>query len=171
MLPRVGQQPSTTLTAVAVGADQSGSFTRCLQAKPADLSENVGGRGWLILPNGSFDNGEEFALQRPVMPRRPLPQPLHDMVRHILNRKIYWHGSNSRHLIASSPHERRATCGIVGSERPNRRSRISLRSSGLLAQPNYEARRAPRSRILRAAGRNPLQKHGIRAMYIPIGYT
>jgi hypothetical protein len=84
---------STTLTAVTVGPDQNGSLAGCLQAEPADFGQNVGSRRRLILPSRSFDDRQEFTLQRPMMPFRPLPQSLHDIVRRILDRKVYRHGS------------------------------------------------------------------------------
>jgi hypothetical protein len=77
---------STTLTAVTVGADHSSGLTGCLQAEPANFNQNVGGGGWLILPNRGLDNGQKFTLQRPMMPFGPLPQPHYDIVGRILDR-------------------------------------------------------------------------------------
>jgi hypothetical protein len=47
----------------------------------------------LSLPSRRFDDGQEFSLQRAMMPFCPPPQPLHDIVRRILDGEIDWHGS------------------------------------------------------------------------------
>jgi hypothetical protein len=73
--------------------DQIGSLAGGLHPKPTDFGQDVGRSGRLIVPRGSLDDCQEFALQRPVMPYRPLPQSLHDVVRGVLDREIYWQGS------------------------------------------------------------------------------
>jgi hypothetical protein len=71
---------------VTVGADQGSGLAGCLQAEAANFGQNVGGGGRLILPNRSFDNRQQFTLQRPMMLFGPPPQPRHDIVGRILDR-------------------------------------------------------------------------------------
>jgi hypothetical protein len=92
------QQParadaSTTLTAIAIGADQRRGLMRSLHPQPAHFGKNFGRGRAAILLNGDLDDRHQLALERAVMPFGPIAQTLHDLIRHILNRKIDRHGS------------------------------------------------------------------------------
>lgn len=53
---------STTLTAIAVGADQGDGLARGLQPQPARLGQDFGGCQGAVL-DGGVDDGQKFALQ------------------------------------------------------------------------------------------------------------
>ena len=55
-------EASTTLTSIAIGADERSGLAGCVQPKPADLGEDVGGRRGPILLDRRLDNGKQLAL-------------------------------------------------------------------------------------------------------------
>src|SRR5271166_2666783 len=69
-------EASTTLTVIAIGADQGGGLVRRMQSEPANLGEDFGRRRGTIFPHGRLDDRQEFALQRSVVPLGTLPQAL-----------------------------------------------------------------------------------------------
>ncbi len=78
-------EASTTSTSIPIGADHGGGLAGSAQPEPADLGEDVGlCRGTIVL-DGCLDDGEQFALQGPVMPLGPLPQPLDNLVWRVLD--------------------------------------------------------------------------------------
>jgi hypothetical protein len=78
-------EASTTLTTITVGTDQSRRFARGLQTKPTHFGQDFRRRNMLILESSRFDDRKEFTFQGPVMPPCTLLQPLHDMIRGILD--------------------------------------------------------------------------------------
>jgi hypothetical protein len=79
-------EASTTLTAIAIGTNQGGGLTWRVQPEPADLGKHFGGRRTTIILDRSFNNGEQLALKRPMVPLSTLPQALYDLIRRILDR-------------------------------------------------------------------------------------
>src|ERR1700722_18443639 len=78
-------EASTTLTAVAVIADQAGGFSRRAQPKPADFRQHLGRRRRSFLLSGGLDDRQEFALQRPMMTFCPLPKALYEVIWRVLD--------------------------------------------------------------------------------------
>jgi hypothetical protein len=56
-------EASTTLTAVTVGTDQSGSLARSPNTEPTYFGQYFGRCGGLILASGRFDDRQKFTLQ------------------------------------------------------------------------------------------------------------
>jgi hypothetical protein len=77
---------STTLAAATIGADDSGRFARGSETELADLVEDLARRRRLLFSDGSLDNREKLALQRPVISVCAPPQSLNHIVGCILDR-------------------------------------------------------------------------------------
>src|SRR5271166_5097087 len=69
-------EASTTLTGIAVGADNGGSLAGRAQPKLADFGENRGRRAGSFLADCRLDDRHQLTLQRSVMPLRALAQTL-----------------------------------------------------------------------------------------------
>src|SRR5271165_5617782 len=67
-------EASTTLTGIAVGADNDGRLAGRAQPQPADLSEDRGWSGGPFLPDCRLDDRHQLALERSVVPLRTFPQ-------------------------------------------------------------------------------------------------
>src|SRR5208337_3018653 len=76
-------EASTTLTVIAIGADQGGGLARRIQSEPANLDEDFGRRRGTVFLHGRLDDRQEFALQPSVVPRGRPPRALHDTVRRL----------------------------------------------------------------------------------------
>jgi hypothetical protein len=49
----------------------------------------------MVLLNGSFNDGHEFALKRPMVPLCPFAEALNNLIRCVFDREIDGHGSES----------------------------------------------------------------------------
>jgi hypothetical protein len=93
-----------------------------MEAQCPHRCENFGGSPLCVLPCRSFDNREQFPLQRAVIVFRPLAQPFHNIVRGVFDRKINGHGSTlaPEWIFYTTPNRFNATINLP-QRRPNRR--------------------------------------------------
>ena len=73
---------------VTVGPDDGGRVGRRAEAEAAHFRQQLGRAQRTIGTHRLLDDGEQLALQGPVMPLRALAQALHHLIRGVLDRKI-----------------------------------------------------------------------------------
>jgi hypothetical protein len=62
------------------------------KAKATNLSQQFGGAQLLLGSDSLLNDGQQFALQRSMMPLRALAQAVDHVIRGVLDRKIDGHG-------------------------------------------------------------------------------
>jgi hypothetical protein len=96
---RHGGRPSTT---IPVSPEEPGCLRIRPQPETADIGEHLGGRGFAF-HHGRLDDGEELALQRPMVPLGPLAQPPNHVIGRVLDQEVDGHGSRTPPFRSSLP--------------------------------------------------------------------
>lgn len=79
-------EASTTLKPVTISPYDVGRIGRRAETEAPDFSEEFARAQIPLRLNGLLDNGEQLALQRPMVPLGPPPQPFNDVVGSVLDR-------------------------------------------------------------------------------------
>jgi len=74
------------MPAIPVRPDYRRRFVATRQSKGANLGQNLVDRAAVLRLHRRLDDRHQFALQRAMVPRRPLAQALHDIIGRILDR-------------------------------------------------------------------------------------